>query len=87
MKRIRNLRPVNRALNEETTLAGVDYRYLLGILVLSVFIYKLVSLVWGLVILFGLPLTIKAITRKDNRLLEVIALSVFFEPYYDAGKR
>lgn len=79
--------PVNRAMNEPITLAGVDFRVMFGILIFSVVIGLVLSKLGGVLILFSLPLVVSWFTRREPRMFELWSLAFQQRCHYDPGKR
>lgn len=83
----RTMQLINRSLNEPVTLGGVDYRILLGILLVSVVLFLVLSKWGALILLFGSPFIASWVTRHDKKMFTLWSLSFQQRSHYDPGKR
>lgn len=88
MKRARTIRPVHRALNHPTIIAGLDYRVfgavIIGSALLAVLLHALLP---SLMIAVGVPLIGGSLTWSDPKWMAIWSLSFRQSAHYDPAKR
>jgi type IV secretory system VirB3-like protein len=78
--------PVNDALNKSKRKGGLPWQVWLCSVVVSGVVMALLSILFGVVLLVGLPALLVLFFRKDERILELACCTAVQKTYYDPGK-
>jgi hypothetical protein len=78
--------PVNDALNKSTRKAGLPWQLWLGCIVVAGGVMALLSVLFGLVLLVGVPAALVLFFKKDERICDLACCAVAQKSYYDPGK-
>ncbi len=78
--------PLNDALNRSTRKAGLPWQLWLACALFAGLVMALLSLLFGSVLLVGLPAILVFFFKQDERIVELACLSAVQKSYYDPGK-
>jgi len=78
--------PVNDALNKSKRKGGLPWQVWLGCVVVSGVVMALLSILFGMVLLVGLPALLVLFFQKDERIIELACCTAVQKTYYDPGK-
>ena len=78
--------PVNDSLNKPKLKAGLDWRVWIGCTAVALLVGLTISILFGIALLFALPIGLLYFFRKDARIFQLWQLSFLQQSYYDPGK-